>query len=219
MKIRYIGHSSFKISGKSQFGEEVTVITDPFDSKSVGITYPKQTADVVTLSHHHDDHNKIENIDGDPVVIETPGEYEVKGLRIFGLKSYHDDKKGSERGKNTIYIYDFMEARIAHLGDLGHPLESDQLEELENIDILMVPVGGIYTIDSKIAMQVIESIEPSVTIPMHYKTTKHSKDYADLAELNTFLNEAGVEVEPEKELSIKSHNDLTQIKNILPLSF
>lgn len=222
MKIKYLGHSSFKIIGKTQFGEEVTVITDPFNSKSVGLPYPTQKADVVTLSHLHDDHNAIENIEGeansDYVLIETPGEYEIKGLRIFGVKSYHDDKQGKERGTNNIYIYDFNEARVAHLGDIGHALESSQLEELENIDILMLPVGGVYTIDSKAAMQIIEAIEPSVTIPMHYKTAKHTDAYKELSDLETFIKESGIEVEAQKELSIKSHTDLDQITNILPLS-
>lgn len=223
MKIKYLGHSSFKITGKTQFGEEVTLITDPFNSKEVGLNYPKQSADVVTLSHHHGDHDAIENIEGNPrenyVLIDTPGEYEVKGLRIFGIKSYHDDKKGAERGPNVIYIYDFMEARIAHLGDLGHDLESDQLEQLENIDILITPVGGVYTIDSKKAVEVIEELEPIVTIPMHYKTPKHTKTFENVATLEDFLKEVGSgAVETQKELSVKSHNDLESMANIFPLS-
>lgn len=223
MKIKYLGHSSFKITGKTQFGEEVTLITDPFNSKEVGLPYTKQPADVVTLSHQHGDHNATENIDGtvkeDYVLLDTPGEYEIKGLRVFGLKSYHDDKKGEERGTNVIYVYDFMEARIAHLGDLGHQLESDQLELLENIDILLCPVGGEYTINPKTALEVIEDLSPMVTIPMHYKTPKHAATYSKLATLEDFLKEVGAgEIEAQKELSIKSHNDLDQINNILPLA-
>ena len=223
MKIKYLGHSSFKITGKSQFGEEVTLITDPFNTKEVGLNYPKQAADVVTLSHQHGDHNAVENIEGEPkenyVLIDTPGEFEVKGLRIFGLKSYHDDKHGEERGTNVIYVYDFMEARVAHLGDLGHTLESDQLEQLENIDILITPVGGVFTINPKTAVEVIEDLSPMVTIPMHYKTPKHSATFDQLATLEDFIKEVGAgNVEPQKELSIKSHNDLDQMNNIFPLA-
>lgn len=223
MKIKYLGHSSFKITGKTQFGEEITVITDPFNSKEVGLNYPKQEADVVTLSHHHGDHDAIDNIEGEPrenyVLLDTPGEYEIKGLRIFGTKSYHDDKKGEERGPNTIFVYDFMEARIAHIGDLGHQLESDQLEQLENIDILLTPIGGEYTIDPKGALEVIENLEPAVTIPMHYKTAKHTAAFDKLATLDDFLKEVGAgDAEPQKELSVKNHNDLEQMANVITLS-
>lgn len=223
MKIKYLGHSSFKITGKTLNGEQITVITDPFDKKEVGLNFPSQSGDIITISHHHSDHNNVENIKGtdktdEPFVIDTPGEYEVKGLRIFGLKSYHDDKQGKERGSNTIYVYDFEEARIAHLGDLGHPLESNQLEELEGIEILMVPVGGDYTINPETAMQVIESIEPLIVIPMHYKTSKHSGSFDKLATLEDFLNEAGVQAETKDEVSIKTKSDLPQNLTIIPLS-
>lgn len=221
LKINYLGHSSFKISGKSSTGEDITVITDPFDKKDVGLPYSTQTADIVTLSHTHDDHNKIENIKGNPeddyFLIDTPGEYEINGLRIFGIKSFHDAKKGDERGHNTIFTFDFEEARIAHLGDLGHKLESSQSEIIGDIDILIIPVGGIFTIDPKTAMNVIEDIEPLCVIPMHYKTSKHDKMYDKLSTLDDFLKEAGIKSEPQKELKIKSHNDLPQQLTIIPL--
>lgn len=223
MKIKYLGHSSFKITGKTPFGEEVTLITDPFNPKEVGLSYSKQEADIVTLSHHHGDHDATDNIEGEPrenyILLDTPGEYEIKGLRIFGLKSYHDDKQGAERGTNVIYVFDFMEARVAHLGDLGHKLESDQLEQLENIDILLTPVGGVFTISPKEALETIEDLEPAVTIPMHYKTSKHNATFDKLATLEDFLKEVGAsDTEPQKELSVKNHNDLEQMQNIIPLS-
>src|SRR4029079_14939435 len=114
---------------KTPSGQEVSVVTDPFDPKSVGYPYPKQKANVVTLSHHHPDHNNVEaveNANGEtPIIFDTPGEYEVGGLIINGIKSFHDDSQGSQRGPNTIFTYDFAEARIAHLGDLGHKLEPE----------------------------------------------------------------------------------------------
>jgi L-ascorbate metabolism protein UlaG (beta-lactamase superfamily) len=224
MKIKYLGHSSFKITGKTPFGEEVTLITDPFNSKEVGIPYSKQEADIVTVSHQHGDHNAIENIEGEPrenyILLDTPGEYEIKGLRIFGLKSFHDDKQGKERGSNVIFVFDFMEARIAHLGDLGHKLESDQLEQLENIDILLTPVGGDFTIGPKEALVTMEDLEPAVTIPMHYKSAKHSATFDKVATLEDFLKEVGAaDTETVKELSVKNHNDLEQMPNVIALSF
>ena len=222
MKINYLGHSSFRIKGKSNNGDQVTVVVDPFDPKSTGLTYPKQTADIVTISHHHPDHDFVEKVEKsgekDLFIIDTPGEYEVCGLRIFGVHSFHDDKQGKKRGPNTIYIYDFEEARVAHLGDLGHELTADEMEELENIEILIVPVGGIYTIDPKIAMQVVESIEPMIVIPMHYKTDKHNDSFEKLATLEDFIKEAGVETKPETELNIKSKSDLPQVLTIVSLA-
>ena len=212
MKINYLGHSSFLITGKTNTGEEVSVVTDPFDPKSTGLTFSKQPADIVTLSHDHANHNFLKNIEGKPVenylLIDTPGEYEIKGLRVFGIKGYHDNKEGAERGNNTMYVYDFAEATVAHLGDIGHTLNGNQLELLEDVDILMIPVGGKFTIDPKTAMQVIESIGPKVVIPT----------YDELATLSDFLSESGTEAAIEKAFSIKSKSDLPQETKIMPLS-
>ncbi|PJA40249.1 MBL fold metallo-hydrolase [candidate division WWE3 bacterium CG_4_9_14_3_um_filter_34_6] len=221
MKITYLGHSSFSIKAKTNTSEEITLVTDPFSKESVGINYKPQKADIVTISHDHADHNYTKNITGtaftDYYLLDTPGEYEIKGLRVFGIKSYHDDKEGTERGQNIIFVYDFPEARICHLGDLGHPLNSNQLELLEDIDILLVPVGGKYTVDTKLAMQIIESIEPKIAIPMHYKTNNHNESYKDLATLEDFLKEAGINTPLEKELTVKSQSDLGSDLKILPL--
>lgn len=214
MRITHLGHSSFKITGKGQTDEKVTVITDPFDPKVVGIHYPKQEADIVTSSHEgHGDHDWYEGIKGkageDYFLINTPGEYEINGLRVFGIKSFHDDKKGEERGPNTIYIYDFEEARIAHLGDLGHPLDSSQLETLESIDILMIPVGGIYTIDPKTATQIIENVEPKAVIPMHYKTSgMKEKSWEGLSTFDDFAKESGLSVENVDTLKLNLSSEL-----------
>lgn len=221
MKIKYLGHSSFNITGKGLYGEQVTVVTDPFDKKDVGLPYSKQTADIVTISHDHADHNAIQNIEGTEPdnykLITTPGEYEIKGVRIFGVKSFHDDKQGKERGDNTIFIYDFAEARVAHLGDLGHKLDSNQQEALENVDIIIVPVGGIYTVDAKTALEVAEAEDPKIIIPMHYKTDKHAATYSQLGTLQDFMKEAGTQTEPQKDLSIKTRSDLPLELSIIPL--
>lgn len=222
MKINYLGHSSFLITGKTNTGEEVSVVCDPFDPKAVGLSYSKQKADIVTISHNHPDHFDLKNIDGEAnngyFLIDTPGEYELKGLRIFGVKGFHDDKEGAERGSNVMYIYDFAEATVAHLGDIGHALESNQLELLEEVDILIIPVGGKFTVNPKSAMQIIESIEPKVVIPMHYKSEKMLPAFDELATLQEFLAEAGTESPIEKNLIIKTKGDLPQEMKIIPLS-
>lgn len=214
MQIKYLGHSSFKIKGKTYSGKDVTVVTDPFKPEAVGkLKFPKTEAQIVTLSHHHDDHNAVENVTGqenaDFVVLDTPGEYEIKDLIINGLKSYHDDKQGAERGKNTIFVFDFEEARVMHLGDLGHKLTTEQLDLIEeDIDILIIPVGGGYTIDPKTAGEVIEQIEPAIVIPMHYRTDAHNTDYKDLYTIEDFINESGVTPERVSDFTLKAHKDL-----------
>lgn len=214
MKIKYIGHSSFLIKGNTKTNHSLTIVTDPYDPKSTGFPYPKQETDIVTSSHEgHGDHDYYDGIkpsgeNETPFIINTPGEYEIKGLRIYGLKSFHDDVEGTKRGQNTIYIFDFEEARIAHLGDLGHNLDSDQLEALEAVDILMIPIGGIYTIDIKIALQVIENVEPKAVIPMHFKTPKHSDTFKELSTLDEFIKESGLNVREMNELKIKSKDEL-----------
>jgi L-ascorbate metabolism protein UlaG (beta-lactamase superfamily) len=215
MQIKYLRHSSFKIKGKTYSGKEVTIITDPFNPESVGkFKYPKQDANIVTLSHTtHKDHNAIENINGespkDYILLDTPGEYEIKDLIVNGIKSYHDDKQGAERGKNTIFVYDFEEARVMHLGDLGHKLTNEQLDELEeDIDILIIPVGGHYTIDAKTAVDVIEQIEPAIVIPMHYKTDAHSAEYNELTTVDEFISKMGTTPERVSDFTLKAHKDL-----------
>ncbi len=221
MKIKPIGHSSFSIQGKTSTGGKLTVVTDPFDPKKVGLPYPKQDADVVTVSHQHDDHNWVEGVKNAPFVVDTPGEYELSGLRIFGIHSFHDDKEGENRGPNTIYVYDFKEARVAHLGDLGHTLNSDQQEALEFVDVLLVPVGGFYTIDPKTAMMVIESIEPKIVIPMHYKLDAKTPKLSKIDKISTvddFLKEAnGVASKKESEFTLKSYSDLPHTTEIVVL--
>jgi L-ascorbate metabolism protein UlaG (beta-lactamase superfamily) len=221
MQIKYLGHSSLKIKGKTYSGKDVTVVMDPFKPDFVGkFKYPKQEAQIVTLSHNHDDHNAVENISGeankDFIVLDTPGEYEIKDLIVNGIRSYHDDQQGAERGKNTIFIFDFEEARVMHLGDLGHKLTNEQLDELEeDIDILIVPVGGHYTIDAKTAAEVIEQIEPAIVIPIHYKTDAHSEDYKEMAGIEDFINAMGTAPEKVSDYTLKAHKDLPPELTIL----
>jgi len=163
MYITWLGQSCFKIQGK-----EVTIVTDPYD-QTTGLKLPRMSADIVTVSHDHYDHNYVSAISGNHFLINTPGEYEVKKVFIYGIPSWHDDKEGKERGANTIYLFEFEELKIAHLGDLGSSLSDEQLEKLEAVDILMIPVGGVFTLNAKGAAQVISQIEPRMVIPMHYK--------------------------------------------------
>lgn len=200
MEITYLGHSSFKLRGKA-----VTVVTDPYDQTMVGIKFPKHTrADIVTVSHDHNDHNAVTAVEGAPFVIAGPGEYEVKGVGIVGIGVFHDDERGAKRGKNTIYRIELDGTSIVHLGDLGHALSDDQVDSLNGVDVLLVPVGGVYTIDAKIARQVVGAIEPSIVIPMHYnREGLDQKTFGALAPVSSFLKEIGKEgVSPVSKLAI-----------------
>ena len=190
MQFIWYGQSCFRIEG-----EQAIVVTDPF-GKDYGLRLPRWTADIVTVSHAHGDHNNIEAVKGtettqQPFVITDPGEYETRGCFIYGIPAFHDESKGSERGRNIIYRIEMDGVSITHLGDLGHELEPEQLERLEGTDILLLPVGGVYAIDGKTATKVVNQIEPRVIIPMHYKIPglKTSKP---LEGLDAFCKEIGI---------------------------
>lgn len=204
MEITYLGHSCFKLKGKSG-----TVITDPYDS-TIGLVLPKSSADVVIVSHQHHDHNAVQKISGTskrekPFIIQNPGEYEVGGISVFGISSFHDDKKGEERGENTIFTMLIDDLLVCHLGDLGHELNDEQLGELGTIDVLLCPVGGHFTIDSKVAIKVIQQIEPTYIIPMHYRTDKHGKLFDEVQPLDAFLKEYGMAPAPQPKLNVEKN--------------
>ncbi|MFA6981420.1 MAG: MBL fold metallo-hydrolase [Patescibacteria group bacterium] len=205
MDITFIGHSCFQIRGK-----ECTLVVDPYDPKHVGYNLPKLNADAVLVTHHHPDHDNAAGVYNTRIVIDGPGEYEVNGVTILGYKTFHDTKNGAERGDNTIFLIDVEGLNILHLGDLGHDLPDEVLSELPGIDVLLIPVGGNYTIDAQTASKVISSIEPNFVVPMHY-ATPDLKFEKDLEPLEKFLDEMGVENGSKKgqdklTLSSKSGN-------------
>jgi L-ascorbate metabolism protein UlaG (beta-lactamase superfamily) len=166
MDIYWYGQACFKIKGKTS-----SVITDPYNPEFVGLKLPKDTeADLVSVSHDHGDHNNSEAVTGGPILLQGPGEYEVKSVAVVGIQSYHDAQKGAERGKNTIYNFQMDGLNIVHLGDFGQEaLSQEQIGEIGQTDILFIPVGGVYTIDSKTATEIVAQLEPRIIIPMHYK--------------------------------------------------
>jgi L-ascorbate metabolism protein UlaG (beta-lactamase superfamily) len=180
MQIQYYGHSCFKIVTKpaGRATDAVTLFFDPFD-KEVGLRPPQGQADVVFVSHNHHDHNNVAALKGEPVVIETPGEFSVKGINVVGIDAFHDLKEGAERGRSTIFIIETEELKVCHLGDLGSELTGKQLEEIDGVDVLFIPVGGGYTLDGKRASDLIKKIEPAIVIPMHYKLPETTLDIED----------------------------------------
>jgi L-ascorbate metabolism protein UlaG (beta-lactamase superfamily) len=204
MIITWQGQSCFKLQDKVG-PDGVTVVTDPFN-KEIGLKVPNFEADIITVSHNHPDHNNVSALRGTPMIIDCAGEYDFKGILIEGIDSFHDDKGGAERGGNIIYRIEIDDISVTHLGDLGHILDNNQLEKVVGTDILLIPVGGKYTIDAKKAVEVIAQIEPRLIIPMHYKT-KDSK--VDLDGVDKFIKELGLTPSYEEKLKI-SKNDLPQ---------
>ncbi|KKQ74362.1 MAG: putative Zn-dependent hydrolases of the beta-lactamase fold protein [Candidatus Woesebacteria bacterium GW2011_GWB1_38_5] len=199
MDIVYLGHSSFKLKGK-----KATVITDPFDPVYVGLKYPKNDADIVTVSHNHNDHNKVDLIDNVKMVINGAGEYEIMGVSIIGIETDHDASGGEERGKNIIFILEVDGLRIAHFGDLGHKLSEKLMEQMGDIDVLMIPVGGEYTIGHKQAVDIAKEFESPYVLPMHYKMPGMNEEvFGRLSGVDEFLKELGYEVERSDKLNIK----------------
>ena len=166
MLIRHIGHAEFLIETESG----MRMVTDPYGD---GCGYPvrKLRADTALVSHGHYDHNAVENLEGVTLTVDRPGEYTpAQGVRITALESFHDDAQGSQRGKTLLFLVEAEGLRIVHLGDLGCIPEEKQIRQLARPDVLMIPVGGFYTIDGKTARKIAEMLRPTVTMPMHYKT-------------------------------------------------
>lgn len=196
MDIYWYGQACFKIKGKS-----AAVVIDPFDQEMLGLKLPKDLESQVVLStHFHKDHNNIGAVAGNPLVISGPGEYEKSGISITGIPTFHDANEGAERGPNTIYHFLVDGVNIVHLGDLGHVLTDEQVSQIDNTDILMVPVGGVYTIDGETAAKVVAQLEPKIVIPMHYGIEGLK---IKLNSPESFLKEMGAEnVAPVLKLSV-----------------
>jgi L-ascorbate metabolism protein UlaG (beta-lactamase superfamily) len=202
MEITWLGHSCFKLKGK-----QATVITDPF-SPGIGYTLGKVSAEIITVSHQHPGHSYIQGVSGEPRVLKGPGEYEAAGVLTVGVHTFHDSEKGAQRGKNTVFVIDVDDVMICHLGDLGHPLTAEQVAEIDGVDVLLIPVGGVSTIDAVQAAQIVRHLEPKIVIPMHYKTEATKKE---LETVDRFLKEMGVkESVPQPKLLVN--------KNSLPLT-
>ena len=205
MDITWYGHSCFRLSERG-----VTIVSDP-PSDDLGYDRPRIRADVVTISHDHPGHNNRVGFRGGPLFFDGPGEYEVKGVFITGIATYHDGRGGAARGRNTVFLFDFDGVTVCHLGDLGHVPTQSQVEALSDVDVLLIPVGGVHTIDASKATEVISLIEPRLVVPMHYKT---SVEQAKLQTVDKFLKEMGLDpmpLQPELKITKSSLPEETQV--------
>lgn len=196
MVITWYGQACFKIESGS-----TTIIVDPF-SKKIGLNPPRGEANLLLVTHNHYDHNNISSIKGEPFLVDGPGEFEYGGVTVRGINSYHDTKEGEERGLNTIYSITVEDITIAHMGDIGQEkLTSEQINAMGEVDILMIPVGGVYTVDAHKAVELINQVEPKIVIPMHYKILGLN---IKLAPVSEFLNEVGKkDSQAQDKLTIK----------------
>ena len=178
MKLKWHGHSCFELT----LDNGMAIITDPFDD-TVGYPLCRARADVVLSTHDHFDHNHFDSLAGDPVILREPGAQEIGGARITGVHSFHDPERGALRGENIIYLIEASGMRIAHLGDLGHmPETAEQKAVLSNLDLMLIPIGGVFTIDTPQAVNLIGEYNPRAAIAMHYKNDYCTFDISDSAE-------------------------------------
>ena len=195
MEITWYGQSCFSVKAK-----EGTIVIDPY--AKIGLTELKLKADIVLITHNHPDHNNIDAVKGisggKPFQVSGPGEYEIGSIVINGVSSFHDNEEGRDRGVNTIYTFTAEDISLCHLGDLGQKVLTDQqLEFLNGVDVLMVPVGGNYTIDGKEAVDIISQIEPKIVIPMHYKIPGL---LIDIEDIEKFAKAEGVSSSNQKDI-------------------
>jgi len=216
MQIIWKGQSCFQIISSQGKNNHVNIVIDPY-SEDIGLKVPKLEADILLTTHNHYDHNNVKVVGGNPFLIQGPGEYEIKEVFIQGIPAFHDSSLGKERGINTIYTIEAEELRLCHLGDLGQKeLTSEQIDKIGQVDILMIPVGGVYTISAKEAVKIMSQIEPNITIPMHYQLPELK---LKLDGLDKFLKTMGIKkLASLPKLSIKKKDILPEEAKIIILS-
>ncbi len=204
--ITWLGHSCFRIKGKG-----VTLLTDPYD-ESIGYSLGNPEANIVTSSHPHPGHGFTSGVGGEPKIVRGPGEYEISGVFITGIATFHDAEKGQERGRNTVYLIEMEDIKLCHLGDMGHPLSTEQVEEIGSVELLMVPVGGFSTIDAVTAAETVRLLQPGIVIPMHFQTEAVR---FQLAPVERFLREmgikAGLAAQPRLSITRAALSEETQV--------
>ena len=216
MKIQWYGHASFLITSD----DGTKIITDPYEPGAYdgGIAYKPidDAADIVTVSHDHADHNYVQGIKGNPVVVKGPGTHEAKGISFKGIATYHDPSEGKERGENTMFVFTVDGVTLCHAGDLGHILSPEQVKELGALDVLLLPIGGVFTLDSNEATEVMDLVKPKILVPMHFKTPGCGFPIADVEEF--LKGKSSVERIEGSEFSVSKEQlpDATRIVVLKP---
>ena len=195
MDVTWLGHGCFRLRGRS-----AAVVTDPYPP-TLGLKLSRMDADLVTVSHDHDEHSYTQVVRDGAYEVRGPGEYEVAGVSVIGLPTYHDSEKGAKRGRNTVYLIDIDEVSVCHLGDLGHKLDDAEAEAVGTPDVLLVPVGGRTTMNGEQAAEVVRQLEPRFVVPMHYAIPGLK---VELDSIDRFLKEMGLTAsEAQPKLSVQ----------------
>lgn len=210
MEIKWFGHSCFRLRDKAG-----VVVTDPFP-RTLGYERPRLRADIVTISHPHENHSDTRGFQGEPFIINGPGEYEVNGIFVTGIRTYHDGKRGKQRGFNTIYLIQYEDLSVCHLGDLGHVPTQDQVEELSEVDVLLIPVGSGGALNSAQAAEVVSLLEPHLVVPMHYRTDAYK---GGLDPVDKFLKEMGLKDVPVEEELKLTRSQLPEETQVVVLAY
>lgn len=198
INLRWHGHSCFELT------DDITVVTDPHDGSSIGIQPPGVRADVVLVTHDHYDHNKVKAVQKDDTTVVRDGDRTVQDIQISSFSAYHDRKEGTKRGSITIFRFVMDDITFCHLGDLGHPVDDELAGQIGEVDVLFVPVGGVFTVDGDGALQVCKTINPQVVVPMHYKVgglslpIERIDGFLDAARPSYVIRHVANEIEVEK---------------------
>ncbi len=207
-EFRWFGHNCFRIRAR-----EATVLTDPVD-RSTGYAAAKQTADVVTISHDHPGHANLSLVKPEFQVVRGPGEYEMHDIFVTGIRTYHDDTRGKDRGYNTVYMIEVEGMRVCHLGDLGHALTEEQTEALSDVDVLLLPAGGGSVLSPVTAAEVVSALEPKLVIPMQFRTAIGD---VGLGEVDDFCKQLGVPVPAAEEKLTLRASELSDVMRVVVL--
>ena len=197
MKIKWYGHSCFMLTADNG----ARFLTDPCDP-SVGYTLKNIETDAVTISHAHHDHSYLEAVLGEPEVYQTVGEYQYLGVKIRAVPAFHDGEAGALRGENLIFVFEIDGLTVAHLGDLGHLPDERLISEIGLVDVLLAPIGGVYTLDAEGAQATADLLKPKVLIPMHYKTRACTLDVGGVDRLLSQAQDCRIHKLGENEISL-----------------
>ncbi len=198
MKIQYLGHSCFRII--SSYG--TAIICDPYKAEMIGFSMPRVSCDIVTISHHHDDHDCIAEVAGNPAILEKEVYLAADDVAIESMKCWHDDKHGKLRGENYVFCFSVDGLKVVHMGDVGE-LNEELAARLYGCDVLLIPVGGVYTIDAKGAKWYIDRIQPKIVLPMHYKSAQHKLQIDPLEKFTNLFDQSVVKYQHSETLLIE----------------
>lgn len=208
MRIQWCGHACFLITSDAG----IKILTDPYEPGGYdgALRYGSipDEIDIAVVSHDHPDHNYLQALKGTPRVVKGSGNHTLSGIQFKGIATFHDTSRGKERGESTIFCFTVDGIRLCHLGDLGHPLSAETAAQTGAVDVLMIPVGGFYTIDAAVATEVVDALHPLLVIPMHYKTEKC--DFP-IATIDAFTS-------GKKNVKTINASELTLTRDTLPLS-